>query len=56
MLLPFDFEGRLLAVKVSLKTGYGLFKRLYEYGISFPFVIKGSDTELVKLINVTSPK
>ena len=45
-----------MVVKVSLKTGYGLFRRLYEYGIPFPFVVKGSNTELVELVNMTGPE
>ena len=53
---PFRFEGRLLVVKVSLKTGCGLFRRLYECGIPFPFVVEGSDTELIELVDVTGPE
>jgi len=38
---------------VALKTDCGLSRRLYECGISFPFVVKGSNTELVELVDVT---
>jgi len=55
-LSPFYFKSRLLIVKVSLKTGCGLFRRLCQRGISFPFLVKGSDSELVKLVDVTDPE
>jgi len=53
---PFHLESLLLAVKVSLKTGCGLVRRLCECGIPFPFVVKSSDPELVELVDVTDPE
>jgi len=34
----FFFESRLLSVKLSLKIGCGLFRRLYKFGIFFSFM------------------
>jgi hypothetical protein len=55
-LSPFHFDSRPLVVKVSLKAGCSLFRRLCECGMSFPFLFQGSDPELVELVDVTNPE
>lgn len=45
-----------MAIKVFLKIGCGLFRRLYKCGIPLPFVVKVSDLELVELVDITGPE
>ena len=52
-LSSFRFGSRLVIVKLSLTIGCGLFQGLRKCSISFLFLVKGCDAELIELVDMT---